>query len=171
MKVKLDVVLKKRPAPPPQQRASAAAAAAATATTGKTQGAVPKLQPLPSIKASLNAAWVTPPASPSISLHRIAPLPPPPDKLPKQQSPPRTLPKPMFSLRQRTQSLWSLPNQNYCPPASPICKKNYELVRMSSLGCSRKSLRPDSQLEAILEPFIAERDQQKAFCSSKASLV
>ena len=168
MKVKLDVVLKKRPAlPQQQQQLKPAAAAAIVNTDTRAQGARPKIQTLPSIQASLNAAWVTPPASPSISLHRIAPL-PPVDILPKQQSTPKTLPKtPGFgSLNQRTQSLWNLPSQKYCPPPSPILKKKYELVRMRSLTRSRKSLRPDSQLENILES-----EKKKAFCSSKASLV
>ena len=164
MKVKLDVVLKKRPALPQQQqqqqKPAAAAAAAIVNTDTRAQGARPKIQTLPSIQASLNAAWVTPPASPSITLHRIAPL-PPVDILPKQQSTPR-----FGSLKQKTQSLWNLPSQKYCPTPSPILKKKYELVRMRSLTRSRKSLRPDSQLEDILES-----EKKKAFCSSKASLV
>ena len=183
MKVKLDVVLKKRPALPQQKLDAAAAGStaapalpqqreaalpqqreAAAAAAGSTTGAVPKIAPISSIKKSLNAAWITPPASPSLSAHRIAP-PPPIVTLPK--TPPKTLPKPMFSMRASTQSLWTLPSQK----TRPILKKDNELVRMRTQSRSRKSLRPDSQLEAILESFIAERDQKKAICSSKASQV
>ena len=182
MKVKLDVMLKKRPALPQQQKSAAAAAGSTAApalpqqreaalpqqrevaaAAGSTTGTVPRIAPISSIKKSLNAAWNTPPASPSLSAHRIAP---PPPTVPK--TPPKTLPKPMFSMLASTQSLWTLPSQK----TRPILKKDSELVKMRTQSRSRKSLRPDSQLEAILESFMAERDSQKeALCSSKSSQV
>ena len=174
MKVKLDVVLKKRPALP-QQKLDAAAAESTTApalpqqkeaaalpkqreaaaAAGSTEGAVPKLTPINLIAKSLNAAWITPPASPSVSFHRIAPPPP--------KTPPKTLPKSGCSLRGSTQSLWTLPSQK----TFPILKKDKELVRMRTQSRSRKSLRPDSQLEDILEAFIAERDKKHPILKKK----
>ena len=159
MKVKLDVVLKKRPAAPalivpPEAAAAAAAAAAATKETVATsQGAVPKsIKQI--ISEDLNSAWTTPP-SPAFSHHRIAP------------EPPATLPKPKppaYNSFARCQSMWNISN----PAFQPIIRKTTQTRKTAA---SRRSLRPKSQLDDILEPLHAENERERAICNSRASLV
>ena len=151
MKVKLDVVLKKRPAAPALIVPPADAAAAAAVATS--QGAVSK-----SIKQiitkDLNSAW-TPPPSPAFSHHRIAP------------EPLATLPKPkppLYNSFARCQSMWSVSN----PTFLPIIRKTAQTRKTTA---SRRSLRPKSQLDDILEPLHAENEREKAICNSRASLV